>query len=88
MLGTRWTPRAATPPYPGWVSDESAFAWAAAVVLRNAIGAPYRSAAAAGLAGVRAGTETAADAAAGRRLGSVVGSDAWKRAERYAGGAG
>jgi hypothetical protein len=88
VLGTRWTPRAATPPYPGWVSDESAFAWAAAVVLRDAIGAPYRSAAAAGLAGVRAGTETAADADAGRRLGSVVGTDAWKKAERYVGGAG
>ncbi len=88
VLGTRWTPRAATPPYPGWVSDESAFAWAAAVVLRNASGAPYGGAAAAGLAGVRAGTETAADADAGRRLGSVVGTDAWKKAERYVGGAG
>ena len=61
---------------------------AAAVVLRNASGAPYGGAAAAGLAGVRAGTETAADAAAGRRLGSVVGRDAWKRAERYVAGAG
>ena len=76
-----------TPPYPGWVSDESAFARAAAVVLRNASGAPYGSAAAAGLAGVRAGTETAADAAAGRRLGSSSEATAWKRAERYAGGA-
>jgi hypothetical protein len=88
VLGTRWTPRGATPPYPGWVSNDSAFAWAAAVVLRNASGAPYGGAAAAGLAGVRAGTETAADAAAGRRLGSIVGRDAWNRAERYVLGAG
>jgi hypothetical protein len=85
VLGTQWTPRGATPPYPGWVSDESAFASAAALVLRAAAGTAYRPSAASGLAGVRAGTETAADAAAGRKLGLAVGRAAWRRAERYGG---
>ncbi len=86
VLGTRWTPREATPPYPGWVSDESAFAWSAAEILRAATGRSYRGAAeAAASAPVRAGTETAADAAAGKRLGAAIGRNAWRRTERYAG---
>jgi hypothetical protein len=86
-LGTRWLPRAraVTPPSPGWVSDESAFAQAAAVVLEarapgRALGRAVRNAE---LAGVYAGTETAADDRAGRKIGSRVGKEARALAERY-----
>jgi hypothetical protein len=92
VLGTRWTPRgvygSVTPPYPGWPSDESAFASAAAGILREATGKPYRAAAeAAASVPLRAGTETAADVTAGRRIGSAVGRNAWARAHRYFSGA-
>jgi Na+-translocating ferredoxin:NAD+ oxidoreductase RnfD subunit len=98
-LGTRWLPRAGvvTPPYPGWVSDGSAFGRAAAEILaadtRTGVlsahtGLPrwgtYRHAAdQEGLAGVDAGTQIPADDVAGRRLGSRVGKAAWALAERY-----
>jgi hypothetical protein len=99
-LGTRWLPRAGTltPPYPGWVSDESAFGRAAAEILTamtssgalpaHAGGLPrwgtYRRAAdEAGLSGLYAGTQIAADDFAGRRIGSSVGKQAWALAERY-----
>jgi hypothetical protein len=99
-LGTRWLPRAGTltPPYPGWVSDESAFGRAAAKILTGmtrsatlpagAGGLPrwgtYRHAAdEAGLSGLYAGTQIAADDFAGRRIGSTVGKRAWALAERY-----
>ena len=99
-LGTRWLPRAGTltPPYPGWVSDESAFGRAAAEILTamtrsgalpaGAGGLPrwgtYRHAAdEAGLSGLYAGTQIAADDFAGRRIGSKVGKQAWALAERY-----
>jgi hypothetical protein len=98
-LGTRWLPRAgiATPPSPGWVSDESAFGHAAAEILtgmtRRGVlpahsGLPawgtYRHAAnEAGLSGVYAGTQITADDVAGRRLGSTVGKHALALAERY-----
>ena len=98
-LGTRWLPRrgAVTPPSPGWVSDASAFGRAAAEVLtaRTGSGEPpagaglqkwstYRRAAdEEGLAGVYAGTETAADDVAGRKVGAKVGKAAWALAERY-----
>ena len=92
-LGTRWLPRAGTltPPYPGWVSDESAFGRAAAEILTAmtrsgalpalAGGLPrwgtYRHAAdEAGLSGLYAGTQIAADDFAGRRIGSTVGKQA------------
>jgi hypothetical protein len=87
-----------TPPYPGWVSDESAFGRAAAKILTGmtrsaalpagAGGLPrwgtYRHAAdEAGLSGLYAGTQIAADDFAGRRIGSTVGKRAWALAERY-----
>jgi hypothetical protein len=82
-LGTRWLPRAGavTPPYPGWVSDESAFAQAAASVLT---GPTIRQAAnESELAAVAAGTETAADDLAGRKIGAKVGRQALALARRY-----
>jgi Na+-translocating ferredoxin:NAD+ oxidoreductase RnfD subunit len=85
-LGTRWLPRAGalTPPYPGWVSDESAFARAAATVLTAETKRSFREVAdEAGLAAVYAGTGTAADDRAGRKLGSQVGEQAWALAQRY-----
>jgi hypothetical protein len=98
-LGTRWLPRAGalTPPYPGWVSDESAFGRAAAEILTPmtrsgalpaGAGLPrwgtYRHAGdEAGLSGLYAGTQIAADDFAGRRVGSTVGKRAWALAERY-----
>jgi len=86
-LGTRWLPRGGlvTPPYPGWVSDGSAFGRAAAEVLRAETGSPrYRRIAdEEGISGLYAGTQIAADDLAGRRLGSQVGKQAWARAERY-----
>ncbi len=98
-LGTRWLPRAGTvtPPSPGWVSDESAFGRAAAEILTAmtrsgalpaGTGLPrwgtYRHAAdEAGLSGLYAGTQIAADDFAGRRIGSKVGKQAWALAERY-----
>jgi hypothetical protein len=99
-LGTRWLPRAGTltPPYPGWISDESAFGRAAAAVLRGMTrsgalpahrgGLPrwgtYRHAAdEAGLSGLYAGTQIAADDFAGRRVGSTVGEQAYALAKRY-----
>jgi len=86
-LGTRWLPRAGivTPPYPGWVSDGSAFGRAAAEILTAETGSPrYRHTAdEEGISGLYAGTQIAADDVAGRRLGSQVGKQAWARAERY-----
>jgi hypothetical protein len=86
-LGTRWLPRAGivTPPYPGWVSDGSAFGRAAAAVLTADTGSPRyrRTADVEGLSGVDAGTQIPADATAGQRLGSQVGKQAWALAERY-----
>jgi hypothetical protein len=101
-LGTRWVPRAGTvtPPYPGWVSDESAFGRAAAEILTAQTGSgrlpggtglpgwgTYRHAAdEEGLSGLYAGTSVAADDVAGRRIGAEVGKQAWARAERYLAG--
>ena len=87
-----------TPPYPGWVSDESAFGRAAAKILTamtrsGALPTPagglprwgtYRHAAdEAGVSGLYAGTQIAADDVAGRRIGSRVAKQAWTLAERY-----
>src|SRR5262249_34217000 len=85
--GTGGSPRAGivTPPYPGWVSDGSAFGRAAATILTAETGRPrYRRIAdQEGISGVDAGTQTAADDVAGRRLGSRVGQPAWARPPRY-----
>jgi hypothetical protein len=86
-LGTRWLPRAgiATPPYPGWVADGSAFGRAAATILSAETGSPrYRRLAdEEARSGLYAGTQTAADESAGSRLGSKVGTQAWALAQRY-----
>jgi hypothetical protein len=86
-LGTRWLPRAGivTPPYPGWVSDGSAFGRAAAAILTAETGSPrYRRIAnEEGISGLYAGTQTAPDDSAGRTLGSRIGKQAWALAERY-----
>ena len=87
MLGTRWVPRAGivTPPYPGWVSDGSAFGRAAAEILSSETGSSRyrRTADEEGISGLYAGTQIAADDGAGRRVGSQVGKLAWARAQRY-----
>ena len=98
-LGTRWLPRdgIVTPPYPGWVSDGSAFGRAAAAILTAQTGSgalpagtglpswrTYRRAAdEEGSSGLDAGTQIAADDLAGRRIGSQAGKQAWALAERY-----
>jgi hypothetical protein len=86
-LGARWLPRAGivTPPYPGWVSDGSAFGRAAAAILTAETRSPrYRRIAdEEGISGLYAGTQTAPDDLAGRRLGSKTGQEAWALAQRY-----
>jgi hypothetical protein len=86
-LGTRWLPRGGivTPPYPGWVSDGSAFGRAAATILTAETGSRRyrRTADQEGMSGLYAGTQIAADDVAGRRLGSQVGRQAWTLAQRY-----
>ena len=84
VLGTRWTPDLTTPPSPGWVSDESAFAFAADEVLTSATGRSFaRTAATAGRSGLEAGIDIPADDVAGRKLGITVGKNAWSLARRY-----
>jgi Na+-translocating ferredoxin:NAD+ oxidoreductase RnfD subunit len=84
VLGTRWTPTAPTPPSPGWVSSQSAFAFAAAAVLDRSTGRSYDAAAAqAGRAGVATGIDIPADDSAGRALGTEIGKRAWSLAQRY-----
>jgi hypothetical protein len=86
-----------TPPSPGWVSDESAFGRAAAEILTGMTrsgalpagvdlprwGTYRRAADEAGLSGLYAGTQIAADDFAGRRVGSTVGKQAYALAKRY-----
>jgi hypothetical protein len=73
--GAGWTPPAATPPSPGWVSADAAFAYAAARVLGTLTGRSFsQAAAAAANAGAASGTELALDVAAGRKLGNEVGT--------------
>jgi hypothetical protein len=74
-----------TPPYPGWVSDGSAFGRASAEILTAETGNPRyrRTADQEGPSGLYAGTQIAADDIAGRRLGSRVGKQDWALAERY-----
>ena len=88
VLGTRWTPNRPTPPSPGWVSGDSAFAYAASTVLARATGRTFAGAAAqASASGVAAGVDVPADIAAGRRLGLAAGKSAWSLAQRYFSGA-
>jgi len=78
--GARWTPPAATPASPGWVSERSAFAAAAVRVLGALTGRSFdRQAERLGSAGVAAGIETPADETAGSKLGSAVAQRALRR---------
>jgi len=84
VLGARWTPDRPTPPSPGWVSSESAFAYAADAVLTPVTGLSFaRVAAAASRSGVEAGIEIGAADLAGRKMGAVAGKRAWSLAQRY-----
>jgi Na+-translocating ferredoxin:NAD+ oxidoreductase RnfD subunit len=81
--GSRWTPPAATPPSPGWVSAEATYAYAAARVLGALGGRSFAAQAArAADAGVVEGTDLPADVAAGRKLGLEVGALALARLRR------
>jgi hypothetical protein len=75
--GSRWTPLTATPPSPGWVSEQSAFAFAANEVLTALTKRSFeRQAEQASAAALANGIETPADAAAGRELGTAIGRKA------------
>ena len=88
VLGTRWTPVRPTPPSPGWVSGDSAFAYAASAVLTRATGRSFAAAAGrASASDVAAGIDIPADVAAGRKLGVAAGRSAWSLAQRYFSGA-
>jgi hypothetical protein len=81
--GARWTPPAATPASPGWVSERSAFAYAAAGVLSALTGRSFdRQAERASHDGVAAGIEIPADETAGQKLGTTVAQRALRRAPR------
>ena len=83
VLGARWTARTETPPSPGWVSGESAFAYAADRVLSALTGRSYAArAGAASRTGVADGIELAADARAGRIVGLRAGSRVLVRLRR------
>ena len=73
VRGDRWTPTAQTPPSPGGVSADAAFAAAASRVLGALAGDPQaaHAALAAGV-GVAHGTELAGNVAAGTRTGDEV----------------
>src|SRR5581483_9078757 len=86
VLGTRWTPPAATPASPGWVSEDSAFAYAASTVLSALGGRSFAAqAAAASRLGVASGTALPEDVVPGRRVGTAVGGRALAKALRLAG---
>jgi hypothetical protein len=87
VLGAGWTPPAPTPASPGWVSDGSAFAYAADEALTRLTGQSFaRQAERLSRAGVDGGIETPADETGGRALGTTVGRKAVARALRYASG--
>jgi hypothetical protein len=81
VLGAGWTPPTPTPASPGWVSEGSAFSYAAAAVLGHSF---ERQAAQLSLGGVAGGIETPADVTAGRALGAAVGKRARAQALRLA----
>ena len=84
VLGARWTPPASTPASPGWVSEASAFSYAAADVLTALTGRSFeRQAEQVSQRGIAGGIETPADGAAGRVLGTTVGKRARVQALRY-----
>ncbi len=80
VLGAGWTPPATTPASPGWVSEGSAFSYAAATVLTALTGRSFeQQAEQLSQGGVAAGIETPADVTAGRALGTAVGQRALAR---------
>jgi hypothetical protein len=80
VLGARWTPPVPTPASPSWVSEGSAFSYAAADVLTALTGRSFaRQAGELSQAGVAAGIETPADETAGRAIGVTVGGRALAR---------
>jgi Na+-translocating ferredoxin:NAD+ oxidoreductase RnfD subunit len=80
VLGAGWTPPAPTPASPGWVSEGSAFSYAAARVLTALTGHSFtRQAEQLSQAGVAGGIETPPDVAAGRALGTNVAQRALAR---------
>jgi hypothetical protein len=72
--GARWSPLAPTPPSPGWVSGDTAFAYAANEVLAAFAGRSFAARAARiAMQGVGRGAELRGDVTAGRTLGTTVG---------------
>jgi hypothetical protein len=72
--GASWTPLASTPASPGWISEQSAFAFAANEVLTTLTGHSFeQEAERASAAALANGIETRDDEAAGRKLGTAVG---------------
>jgi hypothetical protein len=83
VLGAQWTPTAATPASPGWVSESSAFSYAAAHVLTALTGRSFvQQAERLSRGEVAGGIETPADVRAGRALGTTVGRRALRLASR------
>jgi hypothetical protein len=86
VLGTRWTPRVETPSTPGWVSGETAFAYAAERVLSALTGRSFAAQATkASRIGVDDGIDLAADARAGRTVGLRAGARVLVRIRRLLG---
>jgi hypothetical protein len=79
VLGAGWTPPESTPASPGWVSEASAFSYAAATVLGRSFDQQAERLSREGIAG---GIETPADVAAGQALGKAVGERALAQALR------
>jgi hypothetical protein len=78
--GAAWKPPLPTPSSPGWVSEGSAFAYAADTVLTALTGHSFAAEALRfSTAGVAEGIETPADEAAGRTLGLKIGKLALAR---------
>ena len=81
--GAAWTSPAPTPASPGWVSEGSAFAYAADKVLTALTGRSFATQAQRlATTGVADGIETPADEAAGRALGTKIGTLAVARTRR------
>jgi hypothetical protein len=87
VLGARWTPPAQTPASPGWVSESSAFAFAADAALSSLTGHSFdRRARQAAAAGLTEGIQIPADVTAGRSIGRTAGTRAVVLAARDAAG--
>jgi hypothetical protein len=84
ILGARWTPPVQTPASPGWVSESSAFAYAADAALSALTGRSFdKQARRAAEAGLAEGIQIPPDVAAGRTVGRTAGARAVAAAARY-----